>query len=159
MAMTTKHILTSLAVAVFIGLIVAGALNRKTAPTLPSQMLSATKYALVEQWDIGTGVGRAIAIDQAHRTDAGLRALADQLTRETKDVHGQVLVLIYDDPRAAALRANAFSDELNERFQQLHDAHLVGTYSRDPNTGHHSLTIALNGVAKGIKTKLIRLPQ
>jgi hypothetical protein len=156
--MTPKRILTYLGTGVLIGLvlIVTGILNPTSTPPSPTQPL--IKYEVVEQWTIGNaGLGRAIAVDPAHRTEADLLALADQLKRETKDTQGLVGIFIYDDRRAAALRREALGHELNDRSQKLHDDHMIGNYTRNPNTGNHSLIIALDGVSAETKTKTIPL--
>jgi hypothetical protein len=156
--MTLKRILIYLGVGVLIGLVLiaTGILNPTSTPPAPMQSL--VKYEVVEQWAIGdTGLGRAIVVDPSNRIEAGLLALADQLKRETQDTKGIVAISIFDDRRAAALRREALGDELNDRSQKLHDDHMIGNYTRNPFTKHHSLVIALDGGSEEAKTKTIPL--
>jgi hypothetical protein len=158
--------LTYIGVGVLIGLVLiaTGVLNRPSTPPSPGEIAwlsqppgppsqPVIKYEVVEQWAIGNaGMGRAISVDPAQRTEAALLALADQLKRETTDTNGIVTIFIYDDRGAAALRRAALSDELNDRSQKLHDDHMIGNYTRNPNTGHHSIMVALDGVSAETKT-------
>ena len=153
--LTSKEVVTYLAVALLavIFMVMRDGSQNATPPTPPP-----IKYAVVEQWAIGPGMGRAITIDPSYRTEASLLALAKQIKAETNDVKGQVHIFIYDDPRAAALRGQAVvGDDLNDRAQQLHDDHMIGSYSRNPATGYHSLMIALDGVAKGTTSKSVSM--
>jgi hypothetical protein len=158
--MTFKRILTYLGVGVLLGLILIAteALNLNPTSSIKYEVVESIKYEVVDQSFPGDGLIRAITVDPAQRTEAGLLALADQLKRETKDTNGLVLIFIYDDLRAAALRRDALrGDKLNERAQKLHDDHKIGNYTRNPNTGHHSIMIALDGVSEAAKTKTIPL--
>lgn len=109
----------------------------------PSRLVS---YVVAESWEIPNGgFGKVIIVAPANRNDADLRLLGDQLRRETSRDRNAV-VEIYDASRAVSLRRDAFAERLSKADQAFYDQHKIGIYTRNANTGHHSLVLMLDGL-------------
>jgi len=126
-----------------------------SGPSVPPENRETAKpavvYNVIEEWSIPNGgYGRAIVVDPAQRSEAGLLALTDQLRQDTK-ADRNAFVFIYDNSGAAKLRKAAFEARLSTRDMKLHDDHMIGTYVRNSNTGFHAITIALQGAAGPMK--------
>jgi hypothetical protein len=102
-------------------------------------------YTVVEKWSIpNLGLGQVIAIDPAHRTEKGLRALAEELKYNTRQDR-VAYVWIYDNPRGAALHQAAQRGSLTPEQERLQERHLIGMYSRNAVSGYHGLAMYLPG--------------
>jgi hypothetical protein len=103
-------------------------------------------YSIVQEWRIPAGgYGRVIVIHPRHRNEVDMRKLGNEL-REEHRRDRIANIEIYDDRRAAALRQEALlSDDRGSPDVAHHDQHRIGIYSKNVNTGHHQLQIALEG--------------
>jgi hypothetical protein len=106
-------------------------------------------YEVVRQWTIPAGgYGKVIVVDPSHRNTSDLKALGEQLKNDTRgDRYANVD--IYDDIEAAGMRNDANAERLSAEDMAFHDLHLIGNYSRNGNTGHHSLVLWPNGWGNG----------
>jgi hypothetical protein len=87
-------------------------------------------YKVVEQWSIPAGgFGRAIVVNRPSPTEAQLRALGDQLRKDTRG-DKFAFVFVYDDERAARNRRLVASQELSGAELHHYEAHFFGSYIR-----------------------------
>jgi hypothetical protein len=128
-------------------LVVAAAISALPHPLVAADGTTQTAaYKVVEQWTVPNGgYGRVIVIDPKLRTEAGLRAVAEKLRQDTA-ADRNAFVTIYDDLRAARLRKAADADKLSPAQGKLYDAHALGSYIRNGNTGAHELNMFLQGL-------------
>lgn len=131
-------------------LVASYAVTRSSPPVTESQGSAepsrTISYVVVESWEIPNGgSGKVIVVSPANRNDGDLRLLGDQLRRETSRDRNAV-VEIYDATRAARLRRDAFTERLSKADQAFYDRHKIGMYTRNANTGHHSLVLMLDGL-------------
>jgi hypothetical protein len=102
-------------------------------------------YKVLEQRSIPNGgFARTIVVSKANPNEADLRALGEQLKRDTKSERN-AFIWVYDDERAARNRLAAISEKLPKTESQHHDRHYVALYSRNANTGNHELQIYPSG--------------
>lgn len=107
---------------------------------------SAIGYDVVEQWALPNGgFGKAIFIDPVHRNERDMMELAKALQRDTANERN-AFVFIFDDRQAALNRKQAFDGSLGFEALTHHDKHLIASYQRNANTGHHGLTLTLQGL-------------
>jgi len=108
-------------------------------PAVPYRVLKESPIPL------GGGFTRVVVVSPSQRTDAGMRALGEQLRADTSRDRNAYIV-IYDDERAAGLRDDAaFGDRLSPEDQAFHDAHDIGYYSKGDR--QYSLDFFLGGIA------------
>ncbi|MGB7510576.1 MAG: hypothetical protein WBP54_04715 [Pelodictyon phaeoclathratiforme] len=116
------------------------------SPPVSAPAAPGISYQVIDQWPIPNGgYGRAIVVDPKNCTDSGIRALGDKLRSDTA-LDRNAFVFIYNDSRAAGLRKAALDERLNKKDLKYHDNHMVGSYMRNANTGHHRLSFGLSGV-------------
>ncbi len=112
--------------------------SKPTLPEAPAPVQTAVKptdreapvripYRVVEQWN--GDLGRSIVIDPAHQNEKDMRALGDQLNRETSD-DAFALIFIYDDEKAARMRRDALAERLSEADVAYHDRHCIANFTR-----------------------------
>ena len=107
-------------------------------------------YTVVDEWPIPNGgYGRVVLIDPTYRNEAELKRLGSVLQRDTRDDRN-AFVFVFDDARAASLRKNVLSDSASDDELEYYHSHFIGTYFRNANTGHHELTILIDGKTKKI---------
>ena len=104
-------------------------------------------YQVVKQWNIPNGgYGQIIVIDPKYKNEKEMRRLGKQLEIAThKNRHA--VFQIYDDKVAAENSDEAFGERLGEEELAHHDAHLIGVYNRNGNTGDHRIVIMLEGIS------------
>jgi hypothetical protein len=109
-------------------------------------VMPSINYVVIDSWSIPNGgAGKAIVVSPSHRNEADLRALGEQLRREVAGDRN-AFIDIYDANRAASLRGYSFSDRLSAADQAFYDEHKIGVYTKNGNTGHHSLVLMLKGL-------------
>lgn len=119
-----------------------------TTPLPPHALPTADQipYQVVEQWSIPNGgYGRAIVIDTKYKNEKDMKKLAECLKRDTFQDRN-AFIFIFDDKVAAANRKAAIEDRLGKKELVHYDAHMIGSYMRNINTGYHAITIMLKGV-------------
>ena len=84
--------------------------REQTAKAKSEEAPAGISYRVVESWN--GGLCRAVVIDPAHRNEKDMRALGDQLNRETSN-DAFALVLVYDEEKAARLRSDAVAERLS----------------------------------------------
>lgn len=111
-----------------------------------SAIADTINYQTVKQWPIPNGgFGRVIVVDPKYRNERDMRALAKQFQLSTaKDRNA--FIFVYDDSLAASRRDAAIKDALGRKEVGHHDAHFIGSYIRNINTGYHKFQIMLQGV-------------
>ena len=110
---------------------------------LGPQPATRIQYRIVEEWAIPNGgFGRAIVIDQKDRGEESLRKLGETLKYDT-GADRNAFVWIYDDERASKMRRNVPPE--GSKDGRFYDAHFVGDYSRNINTGFHRLACFREG--------------
>jgi len=125
--------------------------SRLQATAAPEAAGTTVAYKVVEQWSVPNGgYGRVVVIDPKQRSEAGLRALAEKLRRDTA-ADRNAFVFIYDNARAASLRKAANAEKLNKPDTKFHDDHALGSYIRNGNTGFHELNMLLQGPGGPVK--------
>lgn len=106
----------------------------------------AVKYEVAEEWSIPNGgYGRVIIVSSVDANETQLRALGEELKSDTKGDRN-AFIFIYSDKRAAGMRSDAMKDILSKADGKFYDDHFVGTYTRNINTGYHTLSIMADGV-------------
>ena len=104
------------------------------------------QYDVVDQWKIPNGGhGRVLVIDPKYRNEPDLAKLGRQLHSDTYQDRN-AFVFIFDNRIAASNRKSAIEDSLGESERAHYDAHMIGSYIRNGNTGYHALTINLQGL-------------
>jgi hypothetical protein len=104
------------------------------------------EYSVAEQWSIPNGgQGKAIVIPASAANEASLRALGEQLKYDTRRDRN-AFIFVYSDARAAAMRNAALGDRLSKADSRFFDAHYVGTYNRNGNTGYHAFSMMPKGM-------------
>jgi hypothetical protein len=103
-------------------------------------------YEVVQEWDIPNGgFGRVIVIDSSNRNELDLRHLGEEL-RDTTRHDRNAGVEVYDNVEAAKLRDAGLVEKLPKKKQAFHDAHRIGDYTRNGNTGHNQWVFGLHGL-------------
>lgn len=118
------------------------------APLRPPALPAADQipYQIVEQWSIPNGgYGRVIVIDPKYRNENDMRKLAERLKRDTYQDRN-AFITVFDDKVAASRRMIAIKDQLGKKELAHYDAHMIGSYARNINTGHHKFQIMLKGL-------------
>ena len=124
--------------------------SQKTEPTTPSsrKILGTTgiQYQIVQESPITNGgYLRTIVIDPKHRNFKNMKTLGDTLRKDTASDRNAI-VFVYDDARAAAMQRDAANDKLSGADGAFYDQHSIGNYTRNINTGYHTLEIFLDGL-------------
>ena len=149
-------------------------LNMMQANPLNNNKVESTRdgpkieYKMHKQWSLGQaeqnlmpggGFGKVIIIDPKDCSIERLRALGDQLLRETQHSRN-AFIFIYDDLKAAQLRddiplrAKEAEEKDEKRLPHESDAdlmrdskysssHFIAEYTRNGNSGYHKLEIHL----------------
>ena len=113
-------------------------------PALPAA--DQIPYQVVEQWSIPNGgYGRVIVIDPKFRNEQDMRKLAERLKRDTHQDRN-AFITVFDDKVAASRRKAAIHDQLGKKELAHYDAHMIGSYIRNINTGYHVFQIMLKGI-------------
>ncbi|HKO18403.1 MAG TPA: hypothetical protein VJU82_05915 [Acidobacteriaceae bacterium] len=103
-------------------------------------------YSVVDEWPIPNGgFSRVIVIAGTSATDAGLRALGDELRYDTRDDRNADID-VFTDSAAAALRDRVFADKASRKDLAFYDRHFVAVYTRNTNTGFNRLSIMPKGL-------------
>ncbi len=103
-------------------------------------------YTIIDQWPIPNGGwGKVIVIDSVHANDGDLRALGDELRFDTQ-ADRNAFIFVYSDKRAALIRQIVLRDRASNKDLRFYDAHFVGSYTRNINTGVHEFVITPNGL-------------
>lgn len=121
-----------------------------TPPPLPSGSQARTgdavRFEVLEVWPIrGGGYGAVLLIDPKHRNAADLRALGDELRAEAAG-YRFAFYDVFDNRRAAAMRKEAFDDQLPPADLSLHDKHKIAFYQKNGSTGFHEYRFTLESV-------------
>ncbi|MGZ5177752.1 MAG: hypothetical protein ACXWCW_26810 [Burkholderiales bacterium] len=120
-----------------------------------AQPSTAPAYKIVDQWPIPNGGFSRTVVVPPNPTEASLRALAQQLLRDTKQERN-AFVYVYDDMRAARTKRAASARKLSNVDMQHHDRHQVGLYTRNANTGYHQMEITPKGFDGPVVTVTFR---
>jgi hypothetical protein len=103
-------------------------------------------YTIVDQWSIPNGGwGKVIVIDSVHANERDLRALGDELRFDTQ-AERNALIFVYSHKRAALIRQIVLRDRASSKDLRFYDAHFVGSYTRNINTGIHEFVLTPNGL-------------
>lgn len=103
-------------------------------------------YDVVDEWSIPNGGhGRVLVIDPRYRNESDLAKLGRQLHSDTRQDRNAI-VFIFDDRIAASNRKSATEDRLGESDRTHFEAHMIGSYIRNGNTGYHAITLNLEGL-------------
>lgn len=101
-------------------------------------------YRMVEEWKIPNGgFGRTIVIDPKYRNEKDMRVLGETLKKDTARDRNS-FIFIFDNERASKMRRSPPPE--NTKDGRFYDQHFIGDYTRNANTGFHSLGIMLKGV-------------
>lgn len=112
-------------------------------PALPAAQIP---YEVVEQWSIPNGgYGRVVVIDPKYKNEKDMRNLAQRLKRDTYQDRN-AFITVFDDKVAASRRMAAIKDQLGKKELAHYDAHMIGNYARNINTGYHKFQIMLKGL-------------
>jgi hypothetical protein len=111
----------------------------------PSSQTQGVSYQVLETWSLPNGgSGRTLVVAPSMRNQADMLILANQLKLETAGDR-DTFVFIFDDPVAASNRKHVLSNGLTEAEWAHIDQHYIGSYQRNPQTGHHALRLNLDG--------------
>lgn len=114
-------------------------------------------YEVVKTWEIPNGgYGKVIVISPNNFNEEDVVALGEKLKKDTKNDRN-AFVYIFTDRKAAEMRDRLFdpADKLTNKEEEFYDAHYVGDYVRNINSGYHQLTIYFDGVI-GTNNKTIK---
>lgn len=139
--MTERPIFRAFPLAFLLAAIVMGcAPSTAPSPKVP--------YHVVHSWKIPNGgYGELVVISPAYRNESDMRALGAELKRVRANERNS-FITIYDDAVAAQLRIlhqNSSFDEWAEADLVAEQAHRVGAYTKNANTGFHVFEIFLQG--------------
>ena len=84
-------------------------------------------------------------IDSVHANESDLRALGDELRFDTQ-ADRNAFIFVYSHKRAAQIRRIVLDDRASRKDLRFYDAHFVGSYTRNINSGLHEFVIMLNGL-------------
>ena len=114
----------------------------------PTSANASNAYTVIKRWPVPSGdIARLIVISPDAATEADLTALGDILREDTKNER-TAFVLIFTDPKAAALRTSP-SDSRSQ--QELYARHHVGRYIRNAKGGVHEMQIFPSGIDGPLK--------
>lgn len=117
------------------------------SPT-PQIQIKDISYEVVKTWEIPNGgYGKVIVISPDNFNEEDVAALGEKLKKDTKNDRN-AFVYIFTDRKAAEMRDRLFdpADKLSSKEEEFYDAHYVGDYVRNINSGYHQLTIYFDGV-------------
>ncbi len=118
--------------------------NTKPSAAVPS--FQKIPYKVVEKKPIPNGGYKmAVVIASQYKNEKDMKAFGQNLWQDTKQDRN-AFIWVYDSDRAAQLSTNALAGNLNKADMAYHDSHMVGQYTRNGNTGYHSIVISLQGI-------------
>ena len=122
----------------------AGQSNKdKVAPTTAAEKKHGTT---IEYRNVAaSGLKTVIVIDPSHRNEKDMRLLGDQL-RSSFGKERIAVVIVFDDDKAALMNKDVSQGKLSKQNEAHYDKHMIGTYHRNANTGHHAFQINLEGL-------------
>ncbi|OGG40584.1 hypothetical protein A2118_00915 [Candidatus Kaiserbacteria bacterium GWA2_50_9] len=143
---------------VLLFVVVMSGKGTETPPSsTPSQQAQPKRisYQITDRWTIPNGgEGKVIVISPDYVNDADMVALGDKLKSDTQNDRN-ANISVFDNASAAALRDKVLGDKATTAEQDLYDAHFVGQYSKNSNTGYHQFVIYFDGVM-GANQKTIK---
>ncbi len=121
--------------------------------SVPSNLQDISYQIVSERLIPNGGYSRVIVVGSKYRNESDLKLVANRIKWDTRNDRNS-FVFIYDDKKAASLRTGAIEDRLNKKDLAYHDYHMIGAYTRNINTGYHSLISTIEGIGKGKKIGL-----
>ena len=128
----------------------------RPSPTIQIQVKN-IDYEVIQSWEIPNGgYGKVILISPDNLNEEDMTVLGDKLKKDTKSDRNS-FISIFTDKKAAEMRDRLFdaADKLTSEEESFYDAHYVGDYKRNINSGYHQLTIYFDGVT-GTNSKTIK---
>jgi len=128
----------------------------RPSPTVQVQVKN-IDYEVIQAWEIPNGgYGKVIVISPDNLNEEDMTILGDKLKKDTKSDRNS-FISIFTDKKAAEMRDRLFdaADKLTSEEESFYDAHYVGDYKRNINSGYHQLTIYFDGVT-GTNSKTIK---
>lgn len=112
-------------------------------------------YVIYKRWDIPNGgEGKAVIIPLEYLNEADMPLVGEKLRYDTKNDRN-AFIYVFTDKKAAEMRDKVLTDELSEKDRNFYDAHYVGQYTKNGNSGFHEFVIYYDGVM-GSSSKTIK---
>ncbi len=128
--------------------------QQKSQPS-PTPAQKAISYEVLQQWDINNGgKGKVVLIPVDYLNEAGMTALGQKLKEDTKN-DKNAFIMVFTDKKAAALRDKIVDSTASKDEEKFYDAHYVGQYTKNGNSGFHAFAIYFDGVS-GTNSKTIK---
>lgn len=122
--------------------------QKKVQPTsTPTPVKKSVSYEVLQQWDINNGgKGEVVLIPTDYLNEADMTALGQKLKEDTKN-DKNAFIMVFTDKKAAVLRDKMIDSSMTKDEEKFYDAHYVGQYTKNGNSGLNAFAIYFDGVS------------